>query len=240
MNNLGMVALYQSQDERAWRLYEEALAIMREIGDAFGVNVVRNNLGIVAIRRGELDQAAALATACLDGCRALGDAQGVGSALVQSRRGGATPGRPRRGLRRSMRKPGSVLHELGDDRAMAEVCSGLATLALLQGDDARAAALVGTSLALAQTVDDQLKIAEALEGVAAVAAHRAQQIARPCAWRRGRSPGADRGAGGGAPPRRLCAASPRRAPHWSRPRSPPPGTSVRDGRWTRSWPRQGP
>jgi hypothetical protein len=62
--------------------------------------------------------------------------------------------------------------DLGDDRSTAEACYGLATLALIGGDAARAATLFGTRLALSHHVDDKMIVADALEGLAGVAARR--------------------------------------------------------------------
>jgi hypothetical protein len=62
-----------------------------------------------------------------------------------------------------------VLQNLGADRDAAEACYGLACSALAQKDESRAASLFGTSLALAHGVEDKMKIADNLEGVADVA-----------------------------------------------------------------------
>ena len=57
------------------------------------------------------------------------------------------------------------MHDLGNDRSTAEACYGLATLALIGGDAARAASLFGTSLTLSHHVDEKMIVADALEGL---------------------------------------------------------------------------
>jgi len=72
------------------------------------------------------------------------------------------------------------LHDLGNDRSTAEACYGLATLALIGGDAARAASLFGTSLTLSHHVDEKMIVADALEGLAGVGSatvHAAQVLA---------------------------------------------------------------
>jgi tetratricopeptide (TPR) repeat protein len=76
LNNLGVLALDRGDVEAARTLYEESLALRRELGDKHGVATALGNLGQIALDRQEFATAQALYTESLKLYRDLEDVQG--------------------------------------------------------------------------------------------------------------------------------------------------------------------
>jgi tetratricopeptide (TPR) repeat protein len=60
LNNLGLIAYFQGDYERATTLYEESLALVRGLGDDNGIALTLGNLGLVAFVQGDYERALAL------------------------------------------------------------------------------------------------------------------------------------------------------------------------------------
>jgi hypothetical protein len=58
-------------------LYQEGLAIFKEIGDRRGIAEALGDLGLVAVYQAEYEEAKQLLQKCLDIVRELGDQQGI-------------------------------------------------------------------------------------------------------------------------------------------------------------------
>jgi len=89
---LGVLARDRGDDDQARALYEESLALFRELGDTWGIGLLLNNLARVARDREDWEQTAALCAESLALFRDLGDKQGVAwvlsnLAIVAQRRG---------------------------------------------------------------------------------------------------------------------------------------------------------
>ena len=238
-NNLGIVALYQSQDERARTLYAEALAILRRTAMRSGSTSCSTTWGSWRSARASCEQAAALYGECLARCRELGDQRGIGSALVNLAEVAQLQGDFERATA-LYEEARHLFAALGDKRAAAAALHGLASLAHGQGDDPRAASLFGASLALSHEVGDKAHIADCLEGLAGVATRRGQAAARCSpARRRRRHPRRDRRRRWRPTAAPITLASSRRpAPGWARRPSTPPGTPGERCRWSRRSPRR--
>jgi tetratricopeptide (TPR) repeat protein len=79
--NLGDLELAEGHVEQGRELYEEALALFREIGQPEGILVNVQNLGIASLAAGRIDDAAVYLAESLFRASELGDARCVGDAV---------------------------------------------------------------------------------------------------------------------------------------------------------------
>jgi tetratricopeptide (TPR) repeat protein len=79
---LGNLTLHQGDIDAARALFEESLALRRELGDTRGIATVLNNLGVVAMEQGDTDAARALYEESLTLRRELGDREGTATSLA--------------------------------------------------------------------------------------------------------------------------------------------------------------
>jgi len=103
-------------------LYEESLAIQREMGDKVGIALSRFNLGNVALAQGEYAKARALNEDCLNLYREMGDKNGIASSLLLPRGRGIGRGRPRR-ARALLEESLSLWQDIDDNSKGREPCS---------------------------------------------------------------------------------------------------------------------
>jgi tetratricopeptide (TPR) repeat protein len=73
LNNLGLLSLSDRDHAEAERLFEEALAVGRELTDSFGTATALANLGTIARLRGERERARSLLVEGLTLAHDLGD-----------------------------------------------------------------------------------------------------------------------------------------------------------------------
>jgi tetratricopeptide (TPR) repeat protein len=174
LGNLAAVTALAGRIEDAIPLHEESLAIRTRIGDLVGVAAALNNLAVAMIQTGDLDRAKSLLEQALAIKSVLGDRAGQAVCLSNladvDRREGDHP----RALAR-LRDCVAEMRELRDDGGLA---NALHTL----GDTARdaghpdAKAHYQESLAIRMRLGDSSGIAYCLEGIAALATVRGDQV----------------------------------------------------------------
>jgi ATP/maltotriose-dependent transcriptional regulator MalT len=151
LRELGTVAYHRGEIDRAILLYEQALAIARETGSAFGAGLAMCGLADALRARGEVERARML----------------LEESLVSLRR--EEPGVITNALVNTLNRLGSIACETGDDVLAATLygesldltwqlvgkafevvacLEGLARVATIQGQPERAAMLLGASAAL--------------------------------------------------------------------------------------------
>ena len=82
MNNQGIIAWWQGDYAQARALYEESLAIDRELGDTYSLAGVLGNLGLVAQCQTDYGQARLYLEESLSLRRAVGDQRGIANTLL--------------------------------------------------------------------------------------------------------------------------------------------------------------
>jgi non-specific serine/threonine protein kinase len=162
------LALDQADYERATALYEEGLALCRDLGDTARSATALGQLGIVALERGDFARARALLEESLALRQELGDRGGIASSLsglgiVANDQGdheaaGALFERSL-ALYRALSDPGGIVASL----------NGLAGAAWGQGDLERARALIEECLAVCREVGEQRGIANMLANLGSLA-----------------------------------------------------------------------
>jgi non-specific serine/threonine protein kinase len=174
LHNLGRVAHYQGDFERAAALYDESLAIRRALGDRHGAAWSLNSSGVLARDRGDDERARALYEESLALFRALGDTWGVGLVLNNL-------ARIARDLEDWERAAAlcaeslALFQDLRDQHGVAWVLSNLAIIAQRRGGWERSATLHGASEVLREALGSavlSLSPAERATYEAAVAATR--------------------------------------------------------------------
>jgi len=81
-NNLGSVAYFRGERERARHYWEQAVAIVRELGDQRAMIAVLGNLGALALMEQDAERAVALHQEALTLARRLDDFNGVTRGLI--------------------------------------------------------------------------------------------------------------------------------------------------------------
>jgi tetratricopeptide (TPR) repeat protein len=148
-------------------LHEEALAILRELGDQSGIAVSLNCLGNVALDQGDSPVARALYEESLVIRRQLGDRWGVASSLNNLGNVAHDQG-DYLAARALYEQSLAIARELGDQWRVARSLSDLGIVAHDQGDYGVAGALHQEVLVIRRDLGDRLGIAISLEGLAAV------------------------------------------------------------------------
>lgn len=168
LHGAGTLAYVQGQHERGMALYEQALALRRELGDAEGIARSLSNLGMVAQYLGDYERAAASFEEALDWSRGLGDEWLIAISLNNL----GTLARDRADYERAsalIEEALSVFRKLGDTRTVADLLDNLGHLACLRGDHERSASLCRESLALFRELNDKPGTNEALQNLGMVA-----------------------------------------------------------------------
>jgi DNA-binding NarL/FixJ family response regulator len=154
LNAAAVLARAQGDYAAARPLFEESLAIFRELGDRRGIANALHNLGSVSRFQGDYAGAARLFDEGLALSRELGDTWGIGVALAMRGALALDLG--------DYERAGPLLEEslalgrkLGDTWTVAGRLGMLAELAREQGQYQRARALLGEALSLAQKLGDR-------------------------------------------------------------------------------------
>ena len=168
LNGAGNVLSRQGNYQEARSLYEQSLAICRELGDRPGVARALGNMGNLSQLEFDYAASESLHQESLTIRRELGDRWGVGVLLGNLGKNAycigdysAATGFQEESL--------AIFKELGHQWGIANGVSNLGDLSLQQGDYAAARALQQESLAIFRDLGDRWGIAEALQGLAAAA-----------------------------------------------------------------------
>jgi predicted ATPase/transcriptional regulator with XRE-family HTH domain len=168
LKEAGNLALRQGEYGQAGELYEQALALFRDLNDKEGMANSLTNLGIVADRQGEYKRAAALFEQAVVLARERGDTQQIAKTLNN--------------LAAAWRRQGdyarqavlyeealALFQELRDRHGISAALDNLGQVAFWQGEYKRAAALHEESLAIARELGDRHGIIISLINLGAVA-----------------------------------------------------------------------
>jgi tetratricopeptide (TPR) repeat protein len=162
-----MVAYAQGDYAAAGSLYEESLAISRELGNKGPIATTMRNLGRVAYAQGDYAPAGFLYEESLAMRRELGDKGGISTSLHYM--GNMALMQGSYASARSLYEESLALRsELGDKAGIAELLNSLGHLAHRQGDIAEARQLYVESLSISRKIRARQAIAVSLAGLGAL------------------------------------------------------------------------
>lgn len=157
----GALARLQGDYAAARSLYEQSLAIHRDLGDLRGIADSLSNLGLVGFHRGEYTSALSSLEEAVAIQRELGDRHAMAFSLnVMGMVTMAQADYPR--ARRLLEESLAIRRETGNRHGMAATLNNLGNLATCQGDYARARTLHEEGLAIRRQLGDKRGIAAAL------------------------------------------------------------------------------
>jgi predicted ATPase/class 3 adenylate cyclase len=170
-------------------LTEESLAILRDLGDAWGIARALNNLGYRAYLRGDFGRAAALLDEAVTFARAAGDRSLL--AFILDSRGALAEAQGELGLAADLYREALVsAQEIDNPIVVAMILNALAAVAASRGQPAGAARIMGAASALREaigvpmtTTDDEARIA----GTVSAARELLGEVAFATAWEEGRA-----------------------------------------------------
>lgn len=165
LNAAGFLAMREGEYGVSLVLYEESLALRRELGDRHGMGAALNNTGNVHIELGEYEQAQSAYAEALRHFRAVGDQAGVATAFNNQAVATRELGKYER-AEALANESLALRREQGDLRGVAETINNLAQVASAQGRHERAATLFKEGLQLSRDVGDMIRLLEALDGLA--------------------------------------------------------------------------
>jgi DNA-binding winged helix-turn-helix (wHTH) protein/tetratricopeptide (TPR) repeat protein len=151
---------YQLGDiDRAEKMFQEALAIFRKMGNIEGLTYVNGNLGDISLAKGNLDGAAHALLDTIPGYEEMGDKDGLALTLndlgeVDRKRGDL------KNALKNYEKAKAIAHEGDDKRALAYVLNGIGDVQLDQGDLAGARKSYDGALAIRQQMGAKQTTAE--------------------------------------------------------------------------------
>ncbi len=186
LTNLGEIARMQGDYASAQALYEESLALQRELGHQHYIAINLFNLGQMARRAGDYAQAQRLLTESLELDRQIGlKAPGSGAELARLAADVGNYAQARRWFEESLR----THHEIGQPLHIAEDLEALAHLARQQSDWQRATRLWATVQTLRAVIGSPLSPDAREDYVRDVAAVREAlgEEAFAAAWAEGRA-----------------------------------------------------
>ncbi len=177
----GVLSCYQCDYPAAKVLFEESLAIVREMGFQRGIASSLNNLGLVALNQSDYPAAKALFEESLAIERELGNRFGVAVAL--SNLGYAALHEGDYPAARALLEEGLAINrELGNRSEIGLLLSNLGFVALNQSDYPAARALLEESLAIRRELGGRSGIPSSLEGLAAVVASQRDSLRAARIW----------------------------------------------------------
>ncbi|HXT35037.1 MAG TPA: tetratricopeptide repeat protein [Chloroflexota bacterium] len=169
LNAAGILVMRAGEIPASLALFQESVALRRELGDTLGMAVSLTNIGNAHVELGEYEQAEPAYAEALELYRTLGDQSGVASAFNNQAVAMRELGQYERAEVLATESL-ALRREQGDLRGVAEATNNLAQVAWVQGRYERAAALFREGLLLSRDVGDMIRLLEALEGLAWVAA----------------------------------------------------------------------
>jgi tetratricopeptide (TPR) repeat protein len=168
LHGAGGLAHAQCDYVRAGALYEESLALRRELGDRQSTARLLNNLGLAAREQGDYVRAKALYEESLTLLRALGDKWGITSVLANL--GATVDDRGEYARARALYEESlMVARELGDNWSVAQLLNNLGLNSLYQADYTSAKAFFVENLTLSRKLGDSKHIGYSLANLGLVA-----------------------------------------------------------------------
>jgi predicted ATPase/DNA-binding SARP family transcriptional activator/DNA-binding CsgD family transcriptional regulator len=157
--------------DRAAKLYEECLALYRELGDKKGIANTLNSFGALAYAVGDLERALALTRESLALKRQLGDEKGLMSSRNNLGEMLHTAG-DLSGAQALFEENLESERAMGDDWGTAISLMNLGTLAVEQGEPLRAEGLLLEAMTTMARVGDEDAVTECLDSLAGAAGTR--------------------------------------------------------------------
>jgi predicted ATPase/class 3 adenylate cyclase/DNA-binding CsgD family transcriptional regulator len=155
------------------KLYEEALAVYREVGDLVGIGDTLKMLGWVSMRTGDFEQAESRLGEGLVACRQSGDLRQINSALAGLGELAVRRGRYER-ARDLLGESLDISRRSGDKWGLAIALGSLGWIALRQQDFGEMGKLLGESMKVRLETGDKGGIAWCLEKLAEAAGRQGQ------------------------------------------------------------------
>ncbi len=182
----------QGDYARARVLYEESLAIARDLGHKQGVAHVLSNLAVVARHQAVYAEARALSEESLDICRELGDKQGIANSLGNLALVALSEGDHAQARSLCMQSL-TVCCELGDTAGIAERLVGLGCVANHECHANRAIRLFASGHAVAKRIDHSFdpSTLELVENSVSELRARVDGETFACEWSAGQAMGLD-------------------------------------------------
>src|SRR5881227_3066603 len=157
---VGSIAIAEQDLDRATALYEEAVPLFRSQGKLSRLAASLGNLGTIAHMRGDHETAVVYYAEAIDASRQAGDEDGAAVNLHNLGRAELAIGRTEQGLE-ALRESLAIGRRLGYREVIAYCLAGLAELAMIEQDAARAATMLGASGALFSEIGASLSPDEA-------------------------------------------------------------------------------
>jgi non-specific serine/threonine protein kinase len=171
LNELGNIACFTHDFDRAAACAGEAQRLFGESGDLRGASMAANLLGIIAAQQEDYDLAGHWYEQSLEISRRVGDKRNMATALNNVGRVALLRGDPRRG-RALMAEGLAIARELGDRVTVADLTHALGRLAQESGEDAAALRLYEESLSMHRELDARQEVADVLASLASLALQR--------------------------------------------------------------------
>jgi tetratricopeptide (TPR) repeat protein len=161
----GRVAAQQGQLEVAQPLFEESLAVRRELGDRVGETEMLNNLAVIASHRGEYEKSRDLQEEALAINREIGDPRLIARTLNnlgnQLRHIGDLAG-----ARQRLEEAVALQREIGDRWLLANALNNLGNILRAEGNFDEARGMYAESMDIVDKLGDGWAAAYLLEDVA--------------------------------------------------------------------------
>jgi predicted ATPase/DNA-binding CsgD family transcriptional regulator len=164
----GHLARDQGDLDQAAVLYEQSLALHRELGNSRGTALVLNNLGVMAQFQGDNRRAVALLEESLALFRTMGDESGIAVSLLTLGSMAQLEGdlaRARAWYEESL----ALFRTLGDVHGVGAVLNNLGNLASVCGDHTAAESCYEQGVALFRELGDHREVAACLSNLARLA-----------------------------------------------------------------------
>ncbi len=168
LNNFGNLVYELGELDTARQLYEQSLAIRREIGDRNGIASALNNLGMLATGHGDLDQARELLEASLALRREI-DPGHIPATVMNNLGDVAIAEGDAATAQRWNEAALAASREQGNIRRVAHSLHNIGLARRCRGDDVAALGLFGESLELFQEVNEKSGVAAVLHSLGRVA-----------------------------------------------------------------------
>jgi tetratricopeptide (TPR) repeat protein len=167
LNNMALVYRATGQPRRALELYEQALPIIREVGDRAGEAVTLNNIAEVYRATGQPERALELYEQALPLMREVGDRAGEATTLNNMALVYQATGQPQRALE-LYEQALPLMREVGDRAGEAATLNNMALVYRATGQPKRALELYEQALPLMREVGDRAGEAVTLNNIAEV------------------------------------------------------------------------
>jgi DNA-binding winged helix-turn-helix (wHTH) protein/tetratricopeptide (TPR) repeat protein len=159
LNDYGALYYQLGDLDRAEKMFKDALAVFRQMGNIEGITNVSGNLGDISLAKGNLDAAARAFSDAIPGYKEMGDKDGLALTLndlaeVARRRGDLEK------AERTYEQAKATAQEINDKRALSYVLNGIGDLLLDRADLAGARKSYEDSLAIRKQTGDKQAAAE--------------------------------------------------------------------------------